>query len=319
MLFGSHIVSIRERYGVGQDVFASNALRSPEWISGVERGAIVPSPTGLKSLESGLLRLGFPIDDLDLESDLSRFESEPMSVDAQNLRAKYQLGRTPSDETLRDPDGLIPLLHDLRYQDRLLTLTPLTLLAFFVAVFALGAPWRGSGIKVDSPNIAIVTFVALGVIAFGSLLLPPINRLLAWFAESSRIGESRAWHRDARRTRDKENAVEPTGNWYVPGEEMYSTPEHRRMLKGMCLEADLYERLILVLATGDVLGVLSLVLAVNDSTQWRSWLSWLLATVALVCLTTLALIRRRSLARWIPVILRLSYGRQPSFPLQEVD
>jgi hypothetical protein len=91
------------------------------------------------------------------------------------------------------------------------------------------------------------------------------------------------------------------------------------MLKGMCLEADLYERILLALVVGDILGVLSIAFAVNDSSRWQSWVPWLLAAAALICLTVLGFLRRKSLARWIPVILRESYGRQPSLPAQDVE
>jgi hypothetical protein len=195
LTFGAYIFDRRRRANMSADVFARETMRSQEWVESVERGDCCPTPLGLEALEIGFDSAESRINRAKLSEKLNQFDTEPWNHDAQLLRRKYDLGPLSSPSPASgDTDGLIPLLHEIAYQDRLLTLTPLVLFLGLVGLLGAGQPWRGNGFDFVGLDFGAISFLGLGVVAFASLILPRVSAMLGALCRVTRVGHARYSH-----------------------------------------------------------------------------------------------------------------------------
>lgn len=309
-LFGCYVVDQRRQARISFDVFARAAVRSDEWLSSVERGACAPSPRGFAALERGFHYGGADIDAIDLGGTYQRLDAEPFGDLAGRLRIKFGLQvPSKSDSSLSDPDGMLPLLQTIRFHDRLLTITPLILLTALIGVFWAGRPWRGHGIDLRSLDFGAISFVALGVIAFASLVMPTLSRLLLRACERTRFGDARVQHRGLWEYRSKEQVpLRRSLGWSAEEELPFLVPESREEFSTACLELDLYERLILVLGAGTALYLTAVLFARNANASISSWIPWAVAAGLTLAATIASIGRRAGLSRRAAVVARDAYG-----------
>jgi transcriptional regulator with XRE-family HTH domain len=310
-LFGSRVADMRAEANLSLEVFAKSSRRSPEWVRSIERGQCAPTGPGFDGLELGFFENESASRSVDLRATYRYLDEEPMGEEARRLRARHNISAPLSERQGQDPEGLVPLLHDIGYQDRLLTLTPLVALAA-IATFILGArPWRGSGYDFIRFDFGALTFLGLVVAACLTFVMPSASGFLARLAGATRFGKVTDWYEDAVAIRNEEGSVSTNGNWHVPEEVLYSAPRHWGDLRVTSLEADLHERLIVVVTFGLVGAGTALAVAINASRSVADWVPWAALLVPLAIAMRLLVARRRGLAAAVPTLVAECYGLQP--------
>jgi hypothetical protein len=310
-LFGSRVADMRAEGNLSLEVFAKSARRSSEWVRSIERGQCAPTEPGFDGLELGFFENESGSKSADLRATYRHLDEEPMGEEARRLRTRHHLSAPLTERLGQDPEGLVPLLHDIAYHDRLLTLTPLAVLAA-IATFILGArPWRGSGYDFVRFDFGTVTFLSLVVIACLAFIMPSTSGFLARLAGATRFGDVVGWYEDAVAIRKEEGAVSTDGNWHLPEEVLYSVPRHWGDLRATSLQADLHERLIVVVVFGLVGAGAALAVAFNASSSVADWAPWAALLVLLAIVVRLLFARRRGLAAAVPALVAECYGLQP--------
>lgn len=317
-LFGSHLFSLRKQAGLSLEVFARGTTRNVDWVQSVERGACCPSQAGFEELELGFENHEEILAGTSLQAVFEELEREPLGEGAQELRQNFQFAGPSAQSDSSDPDGLVPLLQDIAYQDRLLTLTPLALLLALLATLAAGRPRNGNGIDIDfnSVNFDGFTLIALAVTAAVALVLPSVSRALTWACAHTRVRDAKIWHTKVSDIRAEEGAVDRSLGWYVAEERIYSVPEHWGVLRSTCLEVDLYERIILVLLVAIASGLWCTAVAIDAASGLGGWFPWASVVVILAFIATAAYRRQQTLARAVATRVSMAYGIQPSPPQQ---
>lgn len=315
-LLGCYLVDQRTAAQLSLDVLARRAARSEEWIASVERGECCPTPRGFAALNKGLREGGIGMAaGIDIRTAYQGLDAEPFGDMARELRTKYGLaGPAANEYAASDLGAVMPLLQETRYQDRILALTPLVLLATVLGFFVVGRPWRGRGLDFMQLDFEAVALLGVSAATFSSLVLPAIGRLLQRLSVLVRFGRVRWSYDYVSHIRRSEQAVRATGAWYVAEEGQFLVHSYRTRARSLCLEADLSERLILVFVGGLLAAIAALSAALSSSPAVASWAPWALSAVALVVLLGMFFRRQQRLAIAIPVVLDDGYGVPPESP-----
>jgi hypothetical protein len=313
-VFGSRIADMRSEANLSLEVFAESACRSREWVRSIERGLCAPSAPGFDSLELGFYDNEAGPSDIDLRATYHRLDEDPMGDEARLLRSRHGLSTPSSDRLGQDPEGLVPLLHDIAFQDRLLTLTPLAVLALVLALVFGAMPWSGSGYDLLDFDLSAVTFVSLIVVAILTFVMPATSGFLASVSRMTRFGAVARAYADSASIRENEGAVSPGTNWHIPEEVLFSTPRYWGDLRATSLAVDLHERLIVVGIPSVFCTLVALAIAVNASSAITEWVPWSLILIALTVGLRYLLVRRASIAAAVPTLIAECYGLQPEEP-----
>jgi hypothetical protein len=277
-------------------------------VASIERGACAPSARGFEALKRGFVAGGVDADEVALGPTYQRLDAEPFGDLALSLRERFGLVTPATSTSDQDPDGLVPLIRNIRYQDRLLTVTPLVLLGAAIIFFVAARPWRGRGIDLVKLDFGAISFLAIGVIALASLVMPHVAGLLQICCDRTRVGWPRRWHSKATEIREREQAAFSSPGWCIPEEIPFMVPSRGEELRSLCLELDLYERLVLVSASCVVLSLASLGLAASASLAMTSCAPWILVTLLTMGILIAAIVRRRRLAAAVPGSLYRAFG-----------
>jgi hypothetical protein len=250
--------------------------------------------------------------DVDLRAVYRELDEEPMGEEARRLRTRHDIGVPLSERLGQDPEGLVPLLHDIGYRDRLLTVTPLIILAILATVIFGPRPWRGAGLDFMKFDFGAVTFLGLLAVGCLALIMPAASGIAAWLAHATRFGKVAGYYADVVGIRTKEDAVSvKSGNWHVPEEVLFSAPRYWGDLRATSLQTDFYERLIVVSILGIFGSAIAVALAMSSSDSFVDWVPWFGLLVALVVALGVLVSRRRGHAAAVPALVAECYGVQP--------
>lgn len=311
-LFGCRLADMRSEACLSLEAFAEGAHRSTEWVRSVERGQCALSNEGFMGLKLGFFRNHATEKYVDLIGLYKHLDEEPLGEEARRLRERHNIDIPQSERLGQDPDGLIPILHDIAYQDRLLTVTPLVLAVGFGLTLYSGRPWRGNGFDFAGLDLGVLTFFALVAVACLALIMPATSGFLTGLAIATRSKNVREYRFEAAAIRNDEGAVADNGrSWHIVGEGLFSVPSHWGDLRQTSLHADFFERLIAITVGGLSVLSVALVLAVEGSRAPGSWLPWATLLLMLGVALRLLFARRSEYAAAVPGLIAECYGVQP--------
>ncbi|MDH4277543.1 MAG: hypothetical protein OEZ14_05695 [Acidimicrobiia bacterium] len=270
--------------------------RSTEWLAAVEAGTCVPAPFGLQLLRHVLSEAaGRPIDPWAV---LHEIEEDPWGDQARLLRRRHDLQFRPDQNwNVDESDGLLPVVDEIEYRDRLLIVFPLTVFLLLVGVALLARPdgELGVGVEVDLAVSALAFSVFTTSVYFELRWLnSALDRLTAWFRQGSR----RRWFgamEEVRNLQGHQLAVQD--GWYRPGEFRFLIPSCRDRFRSLAREIDISERVAVVLFLfAGLLLAPSVLVAVHAQSvdPVQQWLL-LIAVSAVVAMRLLYRLRGRTL------------------------
>jgi hypothetical protein len=310
-LFGCALFEARTARNLSIEVVAKGGGCTETWLKSVELGTCCPTGAGFERLALGLKSDEHP--DIDPHRLFVNFEGEPFCKEALRLRAKFGL-ESPSLVNVVEPEtsGLVPLLESMRYRDRLLTLSPLTLLLILVVLVLAGNPTAGNGyhLKVDTGILALGGVCAA---LFVSLVIPALSNVFERLAARTRVGFSATAYAGVEKLRKSYGAVGDVAlGWYRPDEAVFVDEVHRDDLRQVCIDADLAERMVLVFGASSLLALTMTIVAAQVANSVPKVLPWATASVVLGGLAVVAIIVRNRNARDIVIRLRRGYGAAQS-------
>ncbi len=306
-LFGCFVVERRLAVGLSQDVLAARIDRTTDWVVAVERGELLPTTVSLLRLDEELAES----DDENLPRVLNELNILPWGETAERLRNIYNLPPPPTSD-LDEPIGqtAIPLAHEVEFEQRVLTVTPLLV---GVAVFGLLAAFgvlREQSPAWDTPNtIRSLGLVAVAISIAGAM--SPIASLMwRYLLFPLRLAGNNAGRTYVRKIRAAEEITAPRSlAWVAPAELPFLTPYYRTRARAYAIRTEMAERLSsIALGAAALTGLAwkrasSSDLEAVDPTGWK----WLFA--ASVSVFVLFHVRAFVACGRLASALKLGFGR----------
>jgi hypothetical protein len=308
--------------------------RTTTWLSEIERGSTCPTPNGLATLTlgfklagpAGLKALANEYKDLQrgLHSAYRAFDTDVYGLPARRLRAEFNLS-VPSfrDSPARQASGLLPVLNEIPYSYRQLTLLPLALLALVVAGTLWSEPWeKGATNRLPTTSLGNALPYAILVVVCFAFILHAVSEKLDCIAEKLRFGNPKTVFQRLRIARHLEfqgqyAEVEGSKRWFEPLEAAYLMPRNRKYVLDFGLECDLLDRLIPALFLATVFEAGWVIKARQVGV--KGWWGWAVAA-ALLLLAALLLHRvrgeicRKLEKQWLGGVAKLDLPHSVSDP-----
>lgn len=309
-LFGAHVWQERtlERC-LSAETFLDPIKRSPEWLWAIERGDLIPTSTMVEDLEVAFKENGPRIDLVGLLVDL---EIHPYGAEAKKVRdaTGLDLEFDPPESPAELPDELIPIASSIRYQDRLLILTPIlaTLsLALFCIALIRATLELGSEIPVDTLVVGSGTLLALS-----SFFLGPMDRALAALARRARDPQSQKLqrlHATVRNDVGFEDSLDRS-DWFYEPDLRHVIPAYRDRIRSLGHHTELSERLLVPVGVTAVLMIPTAVAVIGLEGLKLKTFGFSVAAVTLMLLTVAIRRTATQSARLLMTALRYGTGQR---------
>ncbi len=307
-LFGCYLVRRRLQRKLSQDGLAAEASRSTDWVVAVERGELLPTTTSLLLLNKSLSPNHGP----HLPEVLSELDQLPYGRRAQSLREEYGLPSPPSAYIEHiDGDSAIPVAHELEFEQRLLTVTPVLLALAILGLLLSFGVLKEQSVSWTGPETARSLGLAIAAASTAGALSQPISAVWSRLVWPLRLLGNLGNYRLIWAVRRSEKITKPKGlAWTAPTELPHLTPHFRSRVRAYSLGAEMSERLATIALGSAVLTWFAWRRAVSSDVadvEPNGW-KWLfiasLASAGLFHFRSFVATRKLATALW------LGFGRQ---------